>query len=193
MSVENRKNFANPSPASDPAPEERSSKDGIKAPALIDPEQINAEIEALEAKKAFILGDGDLTALLRDTTLANGGTRLDLLISTVGPTAVKGLANMLLDSRIREASTTLKNGRPVIGIVRPEEVLAWYKDLRAVPGTNKFFQVDAETSARYAKIMADLENIASTKRMVKRGIVAVVLILLVLALVALLLALKQHG
>ncbi len=42
-------------------------------------------------------------------------------------------------------------------------------------------------------MMADLEDIASVKRMVKRGIVAAILVLLVLAFVALLLILKRHG
>jgi hypothetical protein len=151
------------------------------------------DIKALEADSAYILGNGDLTELLKDRTRVNGKSRLEILIARVGPDAVKKFANMLLDSKIREASTTLKNGKPVIGVVRPEEVLAWYKELRAVPGTNKFFQVDAETSARYAKMMADLEDIASVKRMVKRGIVAAILVLLVLALVALLFILKRHG
>ncbi len=99
---------------------------------------------------------------------------------------------MLLDSKIREASTTLKNGSAVIGTIRPEEVLDWYKGLKDVPGTEKFFQVDAGTAARYSKIMGDLENVASVKKMVKRGIVAMISALLLLALVGLLFVF-EHG
>jgi hypothetical protein len=156
-------------------------------------EQAKTSLAAREAEKAFILGDGDLTALLKDRTLFNGKNRLDLLISRLGPKELKEFANNLLDSRIREASTTLKDGEEVIGIVRPEEVLAWYNELKAIPGTDRLFQLDAETSARYAKTIADLENVASVKKMIKVGIVTAILVLLVLAFVAFVFVMKRHG
>jgi len=156
-------------------------------------ERLTSDLKAKTKMFEFIGGGGDLTALLKDTTLMNGSTRLDALISMLGPTKVGELARMLLGSKIREAATTLKDGKPVIGGVRAKEVLAWYKELRAIPGTNKFFEVDAETSAYYAKVMADSESVAFVTRITKGGIVAAILALLVLAFVALLLILKRHG
>ena len=163
--------------------------------AIWEHRKLRENYQAFEAEKAFIMGDEDLdlTALLKDTSIVNGKTRLDALVDTVGPEAVKEFANMLLDSKIREASTTLKDGKPVIGVVRPEEVLAWYKEIKDIPGTSKFFQVDTETSARYAKTMADLENIASVRKMTKRGIAAAFLILLALVFLAVVFLVIRYG
>jgi len=78
------------------------------------------------------------------------------------------MANMLLDNWVYEATTRMKGGQIVVGMIRPEEVLDRFKEFRTHPEVvDKFFHVDAETAVRCNSLMSDLENIVLVKKMVK--------------------------
>lgn len=119
-----------------------------------------------------IIGDGDITKLIKDTAIdADGKTRLDKLTEAVGPDGLNKLFNMALDNKIVEATTTkAADGSFVRGPIRPEELLDWWNGFKDSPEAQKAFSLDPETAARYAKVMKDVENVDSVKKLIGNGV-----------------------
>lgn len=127
-----------------------------------------AKLQDIDREIAEMIGDGDLVTLLKDSE------RFPNFVRAIGSARVKSLANMLLDNWVHQASTRMKGGHIVVGLVRPEEVLDRFKEFRNYPEVvDEFFHVDTETADRCTSLMSSMEDIVKAKKLVKYGIVAV--------------------
>jgi hypothetical protein len=114
-----------------------------------------------------LLGNGNVDSLLKDPQ------RLQAVASAVGPDGMKALGQSVLESKIAEASTTLdpKTGQIVKSKFNPDQVLSWWSKLKDSPeARDALFTVDAPAAQRYNRMMSDLSQAASVKKLVKYGV-----------------------
>lgn len=125
-----------------------------------------------EINKAIsdIVGNGDLTELLKDPA------RRTALQEAVGPAGMRDLAQMTVQNQIAKASSALKDGQFVKTHFNADKFLDWYHKFADSPeATDALFRPDAETAARYSKLMSDMQNVSSVQKLVKNGVIPLAL------------------
>lgn len=113
---------------------------------------------------ADILGNGDVTSLLKDPE------RVQDLSSLVGPKAMSELGQSVLQSQLRAASTD-STGK--VGNIDAGKFLDFVKSFKDSPEVvDAMFKPTPETAQAYDKLIRDMQSIQSVKTMVKLGIIA---------------------
>ncbi len=126
-----------------------------------------ANLKTVNDTVADLLGNGKVDSLLKDPT------RIQAVASAVGPDGMKALGQSVLQSKIAEASTKLdpKTGQIVKASFNPDQLLNWWAKLKDSPEVvNALFTPDAESATAYNKLMGDMGQAASVKRLVKYSV-----------------------
>lgn len=137
-----------------------SAKAGVGATAAGKMGQINDSI-------SHIIGDGDVAKIVMDPE------RRAALQSTVGPDGMKKLGNIWLENQVAKASTTLgKDGQFTKSNFDADKLLSAVNKFKDSPeAVDALFKPDAASAARYDKMMSDMQNVSSVKKLVKYGVI----------------------
>lgn len=137
-----------------------AAKVGIGATAAGKMGQINDSI-------SHIIGDGDVSKIVTDPD------RRSALQDTVGPAGMKKLGNIWLENQVAKASTTMgKDGQFVKSNFDADKVLNEVNKFKDSPeAIDALFKPDAESAARYTKMIGDMQNVSSVKKLLKYGVI----------------------
>lgn len=111
------------------------------------------------------------------TTLLKDPARIDALSQTIGPKAMGDLGKSILQQKFAEASQVIDpaTGQFVKTHFNPDVVLDWWNDLGSSPEVRqKLFTIDEAGATKYNKLMKDLSDVSSVKKLVKYGVLPAV-------------------
>jgi hypothetical protein len=121
-----------------------------------------------------ILGNGDFEQLASDPA------RLQRFSDAVGPSGMKTMGQSLLEQKIGESALTgtvdPATGLAKKGEVDPEKLISFWHSFDKYPELREqLFAPDAESKKAYGTFMKQVGDMASTKKLVKYGILPVTL------------------
>ena len=126
-------------------------------------------LDEIHTKIADLLGNGNIDAILKSPEQAQAIARV------VGPDGMKVIGQSVLNNKILEATTAEynpKTGEYLRKKFDPDKVLDWWNSiLKDNPEVrDSFFTIDKDSAKQYNKLMADLSQASSVRKLVKYGV-----------------------